>query len=54
MDATLKEILRKQLQLLQEACENDMLPEEAAELSETLAEAVRKAARICRLLPLIR
>ena len=41
MNEQIKQILLMQLQLLQEACEEDMFPPAAAELSKALAEAVR-------------
>lgn len=36
MNEQIKEILLKQLQLLREACEKDMTPEEAARMAEAL------------------
>jgi hypothetical protein len=39
-DLTIKAILLKQLQLLQEECERDITPYEAARLSAALAEAL--------------
>lgn len=39
----IKEILLKQMQILQEACDQDLLPEEAARLSEALSSAVTVA-----------
>lgn len=44
--AEIKEILLKQLQLVQEACERKLLPEEAARLSEALSSAVTIALSI--------
>lgn len=41
----MKEILLKQVELLQEACEREMFPEDAARLSEALASALAVATR---------
>lgn len=46
MNDKIKEILLKQVELLQEACERDMLPEDAARLSEEISVAVRMAAAV--------
>lgn len=43
-DGLFSEILKNQMELLREACEWDLLPDEAAKLSEALAEALRVAA----------
>ena len=43
MKDQLKEILLKQLQLLQEACERDMTDTAMAEISKALAEALAVA-----------
>lgn len=40
MKEQIKEILLKQMQLLQDACEREMSPEDAARLSAMLAEAL--------------
>ena len=40
MGMDMKEIILKQLQLLQDACDRDMAPEEAAEVSGALASAL--------------
>jgi len=44
MNEMMKEILLKQVELLQKACERDMMPDEAARLSEALSNAISIAA----------
>ena len=53
MNEQIKQILLMQLQLLQEACEEDMFPPAAAELSKALAKAV-DVAMVNRPLPTLK